>query len=143
MEFEYYRPLRAQDRCQVIRTQVGVEDKPSRFGGRTAHVTHDFLYANGEGQIVTVQRGTWINAERHASRGESEEKQPVTFDPYTDEQIAEIDATYDAETRRGSQARYFEDVAVGEEIPPTRATSPTPCSGCTGTRPGPRSSASR
>ena len=45
MEFEYYRPLTAGDRCKVIRAQVGVADKPSRFGGRTAHVTHDFLYA--------------------------------------------------------------------------------------------------
>ena len=71
MEFEYYRPLTAGDRCKVIRAQVGVADKPSRFGGRTAHVTHDFLYANGHGQVVTIQRGTWINAERHTSRERS------------------------------------------------------------------------
>jgi len=72
MEFEYYRPLTAGDRCTVIRAQVGVADKPSRFGGRTAHVTHDFLYANGNGQVVTIQRGTWINAERHTSRSRSQ-----------------------------------------------------------------------
>ena len=118
MEFEYYRPLTAGDRCHVIRAQVGVADKPSRFGGRTAHVTHDFLYANGHGQILTIQRGTWINAERHSSRDRSGDKQPVTFDPYTDDQIAEIDAAYDAETRRGPRTRYFEDVEVGEEIQP-------------------------
>ena len=74
MEFEYYRPLVAGDRCRVVRAQVGVEDKPSRFGGRTAHVTHDFLYANGHGQVVTIQRGTWINAERHASKERSEDR---------------------------------------------------------------------
>ena len=74
MEFEYYRPLAAGDRCKVIRAQVGVADKPSRFGGRTAHVTHDFLYANGHGQVVTIQRGTWINAERHTSRERSAER---------------------------------------------------------------------
>jgi acyl dehydratase len=118
MEFEYYRPLRAGDHCQVIRAQVGVEDKPSRFGGRTAHVTHDFLYANGEGQVVTIQRGTWINAERHTSRERSGQKPPLTFDPYTDEQLAEIDALYDTETRRGSETRYFEDVEIGAEIQP-------------------------
>ena len=119
MEFEYYRPLTLGDRCQVIRTQVGVADKPSKFGGRTAHVTHGFLYANGNGQILTVQRGTWINAERHTSRERSAtDKKPVTFEPYTDEQLAEIDAIYDAETRRGPQTRYFEDVEIGEEIQP-------------------------
>jgi acyl dehydratase len=122
MEFEYYRPLQAGDRCQAMRTQVGVQDKPSRFGGRTAHVTHDFLYANGHGQIVTIQRGTWINAERHTSKarseGESGAKHPVSPEPYSDEALAEIDAAYDAEARRGSQVRYFEDVEVGEEIQP-------------------------
>jgi acyl dehydratase len=122
MEFEYYRPLVAGDRCYALRAQVGVQDKQSRFGGRSAHVTHDFLYTNGHGQIITVQRGTWVNTERHASKARSEEKPdgkpPVSFDPYTEEQLAEIDAAYDAETRRGSRTRYFEDVEVGEEIQP-------------------------
>jgi acyl dehydratase len=123
MEFEYYRPLQAGDRCNVIRTQVGVQDKPSRFGGRTAHVTHDFVFANGHGQIVTIQRGTWINAERHTSKARAadsggEKKQPLTFDPYPEAELAEIDAAYDAETRRGGAPRYFEDVEIGEEIQP-------------------------
>jgi acyl dehydratase len=117
MEFEYYRPLVAGDRCQVLRTQVGVQDKPSRFGGRTAHVLHSYLYTNGHGQVVTVRRGTWINAERHASKASSSAA-PLTFEPYTAEQLAEIDAVYDAETRRGAQTRYFEDVEVGDEIQP-------------------------
>ncbi|MFG1923388.1 MaoC family dehydratase N-terminal domain-containing protein [Cryptosporangium sp. NPDC048952] len=114
MEFEYYRPLRAGDRCRMLRAQVGVEEKASRFGGRTAHVTNDFLFANGAGQVVALQRGTWINAERHGSR----EKSAPEFPPYTPAQLAEIDAAYDAETRRGSEPRYFEDVVVGEEIQP-------------------------
>src|ERR1039457_5635277 len=100
------------------RARAGAADKPSRFGGRTAHVTHDFLYTNGHGQVVTIQRGTWINAERHTSEERSADKQPAPFDPYTDDQIAEIDAAYDAETRRGPRPRYFEDVEVGEEIQP-------------------------
>ncbi|MFT4289118.1 MaoC family dehydratase N-terminal domain-containing protein [Nocardioides sp.] len=118
MEFEYYRPLRLDDQCQVLRAQVGVQEKPSSFGGRTAHVTSDFLYTNGHGEVVTIQRGTWIHAERHTSRERASTKEPITFDPYSDEQLAEIDAAYDAETRRGSQPRFFEDVAIGDELQP-------------------------
>lgn len=122
MEFEYYQKLGVGDRCRVLRTQVGVQDKPSRFGGRTAHVTHDFLYANGRGEIVTIQRGTWINAERHTSKTRAEpasaDKPQLSFDAYTDEDLAEIDAAYDAETRRGAQTRYFEDVQIGEQLQP-------------------------
>ena len=117
MEFEWYRPLRLGDRCQQLKAQVGVTEKPSSFGGRTAHVTHAFLFANGEGETVAVQRGTWINAERHTSRERSKAKAPVDVTtPYTDEQLAEIDAAYDAETRRGNEPRYWEDIEVGDEL---------------------------
>ena len=32
--------------------------------------------------------------------------------------VAEIDAAYDAEVRRGAQPRYFEDVTIGDELQP-------------------------
>ena len=123
MEFEWFRPLKVGDRCQVLRAQVGVQEKPSKFGGRTAHVTNDFLYANGDGDVLAIQRGTWINAERHTSRERAKAKEPISFDPYTDEQLAEVDAAYDAETRRGSVTRWFEDVEIGDELQP-RAKGP-------------------
>src|SRR3712207_385449 len=116
MEFEWYRPLVLGDRCKVLQTQVGVQPKQSSFGGRTAHVTIDYIYATGEGDVHGVRRGTWINAERHTSRKRAKEN-PV-IDPYTPEQLAEIDAAYAAETRRGAEPRYWEDVQVGEDIQP-------------------------
>ncbi|MFI0961309.1 MaoC family dehydratase N-terminal domain-containing protein [Streptomyces sp. NPDC021080] len=119
MEFEWFRPLRLGDRCRILRAQVGVQDKPSKFGGRTAHVTNDFLYANGAGEMVAVQRGTWINAERHTTKANASTKAPVDVTtPYTDAQLAEIDAAYDAEVRRGSEPRYWEDVQIGDELQP-------------------------
>lgn len=117
MEFEWFRPLRLGDRCDQLKAQVGVQDKTSSFGGRTAHVTHDFIFANGAGETVAVQRGTWINAERHTSKKRASEKPPVDVStPYTAEQLAEIDAAYDAESRRGAEPRYWEDVQVGDEL---------------------------
>jgi acyl dehydratase len=114
MDFEWWRPLVLGDRCKVLETQVGVAEKPSRFGGRTAHVTRDFLYANGAGEMVAVRRGTWINAERHSSKERaSEQRSPQ---PYTPEQLEEVDAAYAAETRRGALPRFWEDVEVGAPI---------------------------
>ncbi|ROO87895.1 acyl dehydratase [Actinocorallia herbida] len=119
MEFQWFRPLVLGDRCDVVRAQVGVQEKASKFGGRTAHVTNDFLFANGRGEIHCVQSGTWINAERHTSAANAKKADPIDLtSPYTDEQLAEIDAAYDAETRRGAETRYWEDVQVGDEIQP-------------------------
>jgi acyl dehydratase len=116
MEFEWWRPLLLGDRCRVLQAQVGVAPRASKFGGRTAHVTHDYLYTNGQGEMHAVRRGTWINAERHTSRQRATERhEPV---PYTSEQLAEIDAAYAAETRRGAEPRYWEDVNIGDELQP-------------------------
>ena len=116
MEFEWYRPLADGDRCKVLQAQVGVQPKTSNFGGRTAHITHDYIYTNGEGEIHGVRRGTWINAERHTSAKRAKEK--LVQQPYTDEQIDEIEAAYAAETRRGAEPRYWEDVQVGDVLDP-------------------------
>ncbi|WP_181784015.1 FAS1-like dehydratase domain-containing protein [Pseudonocardia pini] len=114
MEFEWWRPLQLGDRCTLLQAQVGVAEKASTFGGRTAHVTNDFLYADGEGRMHAVRRGTWINAERHTSRKRAKEQ--LVQEPYTPEQLAEIDAAYAAETRRGATPRHWEDVQVGDEL---------------------------
>lgn len=116
MEYEWWNPLALGDRCKVLEAQVGVEEKKSSFGGRTAHVTRDYLYTNGEGQLHAVRRGTWINAERHTSRKRAKEQ--LRQEPYTPEQLAETEAGYAAEKRRGSEARYWEDVRVGDVIQP-------------------------
>jgi acyl dehydratase len=115
MEFEWWRPFRAGDRVKSLRAQVGVADKRSSFGGRTAHITHDFVYGNDRGEPICLQRGTWINAERHTSR--ERKKEQDLPEPYTPEQLAEIDAAYAGETRRGAEVRYFEDVEIGELLP--------------------------
>jgi acyl dehydratase len=123
MEFEWYNPLVLGDRCRLLQTQVGVQEKASRFGGRTAHVTRDFLYANGDGLIHAIRRGTWINAERSESKARSGETEQRVPQPYSDAQLAEIDAAYASETRRGAEPRFWEDVQVGDEIQ-TRVKGP-------------------
>jgi acyl dehydratase len=116
MEFEWWRPLELGDRCKVLQAQVGVQPKPSRFGKRTVHITHDFLYTNDEGDLHAVRRGTWINAERHTSKKVAKEK--LVQEPYTPDQLAEIDAAYAAESRRGAEPRYWEDVRIGDQLQP-------------------------
>jgi acyl dehydratase len=118
MEFEFFRPLVLGDRCKLLLTEVGVQEKPSRFGGRTAHLTRDFLYANGNGEPVAIRRGTWINAERSATRERGAKEPQVKPEPYNPEQLAEIDACYEAESRRGAAPRFWEDVTIGDAIQP-------------------------
>lgn len=115
MDYEWWRPYKLGDNLYKLDAVVGVLDKPSSFGGRTAHETISYPHANQNGDLVMVQRGTWINAERHTSKKNKKEKE--TAKPYTPEELAEIDAVYESETRRGEETRYFEDVEIGEKMP--------------------------
>ena len=114
--FEWWRPLRLGDELLCLRSQVGVSDRTSDFGGRSAHVHHSFIYALPEGPLHAIRRGTWINAERSATK--ERKKEHDLPEPYTPEQLAEIDAAYAAETRRGAEVRWFEDVEVGDAVDP-------------------------
>jgi acyl dehydratase len=114
MEFEWWRPLRLGDGLRCLRSQVGVADKRSEFGGRSAHVTHAFIYASQRNELHAIRRGTWVNTERGASKERGKEHELP--EPYSAEQLAEIDAAYAAESRRGADTRWFEDVEVGDPL---------------------------
>ncbi|GAA3525243.1 MaoC family dehydratase N-terminal domain-containing protein [Aeromicrobium panaciterrae] len=118
--YEFYRPLRIGDRLFAKRTLLGVSEKESSWGGRTVHVTFGVVTWNQRRELVHFQRGTWIRAERRpleAGRGESDRVVQPAADPYTEEQLAEIDAAYASERRRGAEPRFWEDVEIGEELP--------------------------
>ena len=116
MEYEWWRPLRQKDQLKVRRVLLGVTTKDkSEFSGRSVHETRGFIYRNQNDELHAIQRGTWVRAERHASA--KKKKEYDLPKPYTKEQLEEIDACYDAETHRGAEPRYWEDVKVGEELP--------------------------
>lgn len=117
MEFEWWRPLRLGDGLRKRSALVGVKvNEASEFSGRTVAETQAFIFRNQNGELTAIQRGTWIRAERKAS---AERKKSYDLPkPYTDEQLAEIDAAYDAETIRGADTLYFEDVQEGDVLPP-------------------------
>ncbi|ONH26424.1 FAS1-like dehydratase domain-containing protein [Pseudofrankia asymbiotica] len=123
LHYEFFRPIERGDRIFTKRSLVGVEEKMSSWGGRTAHLTWAIVSWNQRGELVHLQRGTWIRAERRPTKdskdrsgGEAREVQPAP-EPYTAEQIEAIEAAYAAETRRGREPRFWEDVEVGEELP--------------------------
>jgi acyl dehydratase len=116
MEFEYWLPLRLGDRLRQRDALIGVQvNNNSKFSGRTVGEVKGYIYRNQNDELTAIQRGTWLRAERHAS---AERKKEYDLPkPYTAEQLAEIDAAYEAETIRGAKTLYWEDVTVGESIP--------------------------
>jgi acyl dehydratase len=117
---EWWSPLRPGMRIGRRNALVGVHDKQSAFAGRAVHEwTGEVFAARDPDVALAAQYRLMIRTERTKAeaRGKYDD---VVIEPYTDEQIAEIDAVYAAEParRRGAEPRYWEDVDEGEEIGP-------------------------
>lgn len=117
VQYDFYRPLRLGDRAYKKTAETGIADKRSSWGGRAVHSTRSSVVYNQNRDVCTVFRGMWIRAERRPVK-EVKEPQPIP-EPYTDEQLLEIDSCYacEMETRRGAEKRYWEDIELGEDLP--------------------------
>jgi acyl dehydratase len=113
---EWYRPIYVGDELYGFGGAESVEEKKSEFAGRSVIRVHRGVRMNQRGEIVAINRMLAIMTERKESRerGKYMDIKPAS---YTPDDIAEIDAVYAAEQRRGAEPRYFEDVEEGEPLP--------------------------
>jgi len=115
--WDWYRPVLPGDRLYSFGGTESVEIKDSEFADRSVLITFLNTKMNQRGDIVASMRMLAIHAERKTARekGKYSAIEPAT---YTDEDIARLDAIYEAEQVRGSDPRWWEDVNVGDPIGP-------------------------
>ena len=116
--WDWYRPIHAGDRLFSFHGEETLEVKESsEFAGRSVIQVRRDVKFNQRAEVVGIYRVLRVLTERKTARerGKNAEIEPAS---YTDEDIAAIDAAYLAERRRGAEPRWWEDVAVGDEMPP-------------------------
>ena len=117
-DWEFYKPVVMGDRIRCDQVLAGVEEKPSEFAGRMVLEYHDKLYCNQKDELVAKAKGWIIRTERKAARKKGKYLQIQLPHPWTDEELREIENEIMSEEIRGSQVRYWEDVQIGEALPP-------------------------
>jgi hypothetical protein len=116
---EWWYPLRPGVRVTRRNALVGVHDKVGEFAGRTVHEWLAEVFAEADGPVLSGQYRLMIRAEREKA-AERKKNDETEIRPYTDEEIAAIEAAVAGERarRRGAEPRWWEDVAEGDEIAP-------------------------
>ena len=118
VELEWYRPIFPGDEVFLDRATSDVAVKESSFsGGRSVIEMYQTLYVDRAGAPFAVRRERYVNAERDASKSSGKHKDRAR-QTWTPEHIAELDTVYAAEERRGPAPRWWEDVAVGDQLVP-------------------------
>jgi acyl dehydratase len=114
---EWWAPLRPGHRVRRRNALVGVLDKPSDFAERAIHEWTGQVFRVEDGPLLSAQYRLMIRTERTKAR-ERGRNDDVARAPYSDDQIAAIEAQYAAERPRGAEPRWWEDVAEGEPVGP-------------------------
>jgi acyl dehydratase len=114
---EWWAPLVPLRRVSRRNALVAVLDKPSEFAGRAIHEWTAQVFRDETGTLLSGQYRLMVRTERREAR-ERGRDDAVVIEPYTDEQIDEIEAQYARESPRGAERRWWEDVAEGDEVGP-------------------------
>lgn len=118
-EWTFYRPIYPGDTLYSFGGEDGLEVKQSEFAGRSVTRFNSQVKVNQRGEVVSVYRYRAIMTERKKARekGKYKDIQPAQ---YNDNDIARIDALYEAEAAavQGANSRFFEDVEIGETTSP-------------------------
>lgn len=113
--WEWYRQVYPGDTLYSFSGLESVEEKTSEFAERSIIRVLKDVKVNQRGEVVGVYRTLVIYTERKKAREKG--KYSAIEDPnYTDSDIAALDEVYASEQVRGAEPRYWEDVAIGEEM---------------------------
>ena len=116
-KIRFHKTIREGDRIKARVIFDGFDGPdPSSFAGRRIK---DYLrqeYINQDGDIVATFICSRVRFERTEAQGRAESRQVTIPHPWTDEELARIEADVLAERPRGAEPRFWEDVQVGDEM---------------------------
>ncbi len=116
-DWEFFHTVRVGDRITARARLIGVEERESRFAGRTVRQTGEIVYETPDGRLVA----RCVSAVDRIGRAEAAQRglyMKIRKHRYDEDALLKIEDAYEAEVIRGSQVRYWEDTEPGESMPP-------------------------
>ena len=115
--WDWFRPIRPGETIYSFAGEESLDVKKSEFAGRSAVQVRRDVAINQFGEVIGIYRILRILTERKEarSRGKYAAIEPAH---YSDADYARIDEIYASEGPRGAEPRYWEDVTVGDSLPP-------------------------
>jgi acyl dehydratase len=119
-DWTWHKPVRRND---AIATEAWLKDlveHDTRFAGRAVQQIYRVNFYNQDGDLVAEADSWCFRTDRDHARERGTKYAEVKARPpkrYTDDELAAIYELYAREEVRGAAPRWWEDVAVGEELP--------------------------
>ncbi|MFC1870124.1 MaoC family dehydratase N-terminal domain-containing protein [Chloroflexota bacterium] len=118
-DIELYKPVFLNDKITPESIFTGFEGpKHSEFAEKIVIDFYDNNYYNQRGELVAKIRPSYIRAERATARKKGKYRDIQLPHPWTEDELRALEEEVLAEEIRGSDARYWEDVEIGDELKP-------------------------
>lgn len=120
-DLTWHRPIL---RGAEVRTHAYLKDlveHDTRFAGRSIQQIYHVDFYDRDDQLLCSGDSWCFRTERDTAREAGTKYDATKARPpmrYTDQELERVFALYQAETIRGAEPRYGEDVTVGEQLPP-------------------------
>jgi len=115
--WRWHVPAKVGDRIDTEVIFKDLAEFPSRFAGRMFKQTSEVRFTNQYGVRVATADSWGMRVGRAEARERKKYDDIKDERRYSDDELKEIAEAYARETCRGATPLYFEDVAVGMEVP--------------------------
>lgn len=116
-DWEYRQPIRRGDEIKARVVFKDLIELPSRFAGRMFKQLSEVTFTRQDGVVAAVAESWGMRTERTTASKKGKYK-ALELATYTPEEIQQIAERYRREEIRGATPRFWEDVAVGDELSP-------------------------
>ncbi|MDP6706344.1 MAG: MaoC family dehydratase N-terminal domain-containing protein [Alphaproteobacteria bacterium] len=119
-DITWHKEIRRNDE---IRTEAWLQDlieRQTRFAGRAVQQIYHVDFYNQRDELLAEAESWCFRTDRDFAREEGTKYTETKAEPahrYSEAELEEIYRHYADEEVRGPEPRYFEDVAVGDELP--------------------------
>ncbi len=117
-DWTFYKPVFYGDTITPECIFTGFDVKTSKFAGKMVREYQRANFYNQRKELVASTDLWLVRTERAAARKTGKYSTIQLPHPYTEEELEKIDEEILNEQIRGNNPRYWEDVKVGDELPP-------------------------
>lgn len=120
-DFHWQKPIRRNAEISTIAYLKDLVEFDTRFAGRSIQQIYHVDFFDETGDQLASADSWCFRTDRDIAREQGTkytEHDRTHTRVYTEEELAAHSALYRAESIRGSTPRYYEDVSVGEALPP-------------------------
>ncbi|PNU03828.1 FAS1-like dehydratase domain-containing protein [Novosphingobium guangzhouense] len=119
-DWTWHKPVLRNDTIKVEAYLKDLVEHQTKFAGRSFQQIYHVDFYNQHGDHV-AGADSWVfrtDRDEARERGTKYTEARGRVEPFTQEQLDEFYEIYDQEEARGARPRYFEDVNVGDKLPP-------------------------